>query len=336
LIAAVAAGNCAILKPSELTRNTSRFLVKLVSQVFPEEEVAVVEGDHTVASALLALPFDHIFFTGSTRVGKLVAEAAAKNLATTTLELGGKSPVIIDETADLAVAAKRILWGKFLNAGQTCVAPDYVMIHESKLEAFAAEARALLSKMYDSSPLCSMVSDGHFKRLKGLTDATIAQGAKVEAGGKYNEAQRYIAPTLLTHVKADAALMSEEIFGPILPVLTYRDRKEVYAMVNSRQKPLALYVFSASKSNVEEVLKNTTAGGTCVNNTLIHLANPNLPFGGVGQSGMGSYHGFFGFKAFSHERAVLRQGRLNPLELMYPPYTPRVKKLIQLTLRYLT
>jgi len=337
LIAAVAAGNCVIVKPSELTAQTSHLLVELIASVFPEEEVAVVEGDHVETQKLLALPLDHFFFTGLTRVGRIVAEAAAKHLASTTLELGGKSPAVVDDSADLATTAKRLVWGKFVNSGQTCIAPDYVMVSEHRERALVDALRSSIADSYgatdserrDSKDLCRIINGRNFDRLKKLLDDSVAQGAQVELGGQADAGDRYIAPTILTSVKGDTAIMSEEIFGPILPILTYKSIDEVAPFITARDKPLAMYVFGEDEGRVEKLISETTAGGTCVNNTLIPFANHNLPFGGVGASGLGNYHGFYGFKAFSHERAVLRQGRLDMLSQLYPPYTGKVSRMLK-------
>ena len=344
LIAAVAAGNCVVLRPSEKTRNTARFLKNLMSSVFAQDEVAVIEGDHTVADLLLELPFDHIFFTGSPAVGKKVMTAAAKHLTPVTLELGGKSPVIVDETADIKKAAQRIIWGKFINAGQSCVAPDYLVIHESQVVDFVRHAKTLIAQRYGADAAaqsanpdyCRLVSDGHQASLLKLLEESIRDGAKLEIGGRViGNNERFIPPTVLTAVKDDNPIMRDEIFGPILPILTYRTLDEALNIVRNRQKPLALYIFSNSSRNIDRILKSTSAGGTCVNSVAIHLANPNLPFGGVGMSGMGNYHGFFGFKTFSHERALLKQGPIDVLRAFYPPYTPARKKLIEFLTKHL-
>lgn len=338
LIAAIAAGNCVVVKPSELTAQTSKLLKSLLGEVFSEDEVAVVEGDHVVTQELLALPFDHFFFTGSTRVGKIVAEAAARHLASTTLELGGKSPAVIDDSADLSSAAKRIVWGKFVNSGQTCIAPDYLMVSESRRAQLVEALKHSVAELYGatdaerraSKDLCRIINTRNYDRLKKMLDDTVKSGARIELGGEVDAAERYIAPTILTNVSPDSAVMAEEIFGPILPILTYRHLDEVAPFITARDKPLALYVFGEDEHAVDSIIATTTAGGTCVNNTLIHFANHHLPFGGVGPSGTGNYHGFFGFKAFSHERAVLRQGRLDIANQLYPPYTPKVKKVLSL------
>lgn len=336
LVAAIAAGNCVIVKPSELTAHTSKVLVELLGAVFPEDEVAVVEGDHVESQQLLALPFDHFFFTGSTRVGKLVAEAAGRHLASSTLELGGKSPAIVDDTADLVTTAKRIAWGKFVNSGQTCIAPDYVLVSEGRQEALVDALRTAVAELYGateadrrSSPdLCRIINPRNFDRLQKMMDETVAQGARLELGGGTDAAERYIAPTILTGVRPDAPVMAEEIFGPILPILTYKSFDEVAPFITARDKPLALYMFGEDEARIDAVIASTTAGGTCINNTVIHFANHNLPFGGVGPSGSGSYHGRFGFLAFSHARAVLRQGRVDLINQLYPPYTRKSSRML--------
>lgn len=343
LIAAISAGNCVAVRASAKVPHTARFIAAFLRDLFPPEEVAVFEGDHRVSDALLELPFDHIFFTGSPRIGSKVMVAAAKHLASVTLELGGKSPVIVDRSADIKKAAERVLWGKFVNAGQTCVAPDYMLIHEDRLAAFLTEARRVLAARFGSTDaeqqasanFCRLVSDDHHRGLHRMLEAAVAAGAKVEMGGVSVPAERYMAPTLLTGVTEDSPIMQEEIFGPILPILTFRDLDDALRLVRSKPKPLALYVFSGDNAATEKVLAGTTAGGTTVNATLIHLANGNLPFGGVGSSGMGNYHGFFGFRQCSHERAVLVQGIFDSIKLFYPPYTDRVKQVIRMAIRWL-
>jgi aldehyde dehydrogenase (NAD+) len=333
LVAAIAAGNCAIVKPSELTVETSKLLVELIGAVFGDDEIAVVEGGPDETQKLLALPFDHFFFTGSTRVGKIVAEAAAKHLASTTLELGGKSPAVVDDSADIATTANRLAWGKFVNAGQTCIAPDYILVSEKRRDALVDAMTSSIAHLYGNDPkaspdLARIINTRNFDRLHKMLDDTVAAGAKVAVGGQTDAAERYIAPTILTDVKPDTAVMAEEIFGPILPVLTYQSFDEVAPFITARDKPLALYVFGSDSRRIDSVVAETTAGGTCINNTLIHFANGNLPFGGVGPSGTGNYHGFYGFKAFSHERAVLRQGRLDVLKQVYPPYNSKVTRML--------
>ena len=339
LIAAVAAGNCVIIRPSEKVPRTAAVLQQIVRQAFDEREVScLVEPGIEVAQALLTMPFDHVFFTGSTNMGRRVMTAAAAHLATVTLELGGKSPLIVDETADVRRAGERAAWGKFVNAGQTCIAPDYAVVHERVRDAFVAAARDAVVRFYgpteearQASPYLARIIDRPaFDRLQKLLTDSFAAGARAEIGGTVDAAERYIAPTILTGVGWDAPPMREEIFGPILPVLTYSSIEEVIANINARGKPLALYVFSRNDAFIEPLLEKTSSGATSVNQVLLHFANPNLPFGGVGESGQGSYHGHSGFRAFSHERAIMRQGRLAPIGLLYPPYNRVVQRVVKL------
>lgn len=338
LVAAVAAGNAVLCKASEKTPGTARFLSQLLRDVFPADEVALVEGGPAVGEALLRLPFDHFFFTGGPRVGRRVMEAAARHLAGVTLELGGKSPVIVDASADVDAAAERIVWGKFLNAGQTCIAPDHVWVHASKEEALLTGLKAALERFYGKTEearratpdFCRMVDDGAFRRVCGLMDASVAAGARVVTGGGVHAETRYIAPTVLAEVTTESPVMGEEIFGPLLPVLRFESLDEVVTQVRAGGKPLALYVFSQQEATVERLLKETSAGGTVVNNVVLHNVNPHLPFGGVGQSGLGAYHGETGFKAFSHERAVVRQGRTAFTNLFFPPYRGKAQRLARL------
>lgn len=327
LVSAIAAGNCAILKPSELSPATSAIIAKIVKTCFEEKELCCIEGDVSVSTALLALPFDHIFFTGSTAIGKVVMEAAAKHLSSVTLELGGKSPVIVDETADLKVAAEKIAWGKLLNAGQTCIAPDYVLIPQSQQESFIRHYKQAVSTMFlkaggqpNPEGYAKIINERHFNRIAGLMDDAVNKGARIALGGEKDEASQSISPTLLSQLPLGTAVMEEEIFGPVLPLIPYKNLEEAIARVNEKSKPLALYIFSASKNNIRHILKNTSSGGACVNDVLVHISNPRLPFGGVNASGLGSSHGFFGFKAFSHERAVVFQPGINTTKIIYPPY----------------
>jgi len=344
LVGAIAAGNTAILKPSEFTPNTGKVIKELLKTVFAENEVAVVEGDYSVSAELLKLKFDHIFFTGSPAVGKIVMRAAAEHLTSVTLELGGKSPAIIDETANVKTAAKRTAWGKCVNAGQTCIAPDYALVHASKYDAFISEFKNSVEAYYGGNSEAQQQSDSytrivnskHHSRIKRLLDDAVEKGAKVELGGSVNEKDNFFAPTVLTNVPADAKILEEEIFGPVLPVVKYNTIEEAFRIINEKEKPLALYIFSSSNSNIENILQNTTAGGTAINDTLIHNSHPNLPFGGVNNSGIGSSHGYFSFKAFSHERGVMKQW--NPkssIENMYPPYTGFKKKMIEFVMKYM-
>jgi len=340
LISAIAAGNTAIIKPSEMTPNTTAVIVKIVKETFAEDEVAIFEGDAAVSTSLLALPFDHIFFTGSPAVGKIVMAAAAKHLTSVTLELGGKSPTIIDETADLDLAARNILWGKFTNDGQTCIAPDYIYVHESVKAPFLEKASAVLKAAYGSSDaeqaasanLSHVVNQRHTQRVAGLLEDAKAKGAKVVAGGGVNVADQWVAPTLLTDIPKDAKVMTEEIFGPLLPVLGYTNLQKVIDDINAQPKPLALYVWSKNESNIQKVMKETSSGGACINHTVVHYLHGNLPFGGVNNSGIGNAHGIYGFKAFSHERAVIRT-RFMMAKMFFPPYTGFMRKVVALLMK---
>jgi aldehyde dehydrogenase (NAD+) len=341
LVAAVAAGNCVVLKPSEKTPHTAAFIDQLIRDVFDPAEVTVVQGGAQESQSLLELPFDHFFFTGGPKVGRKVMEAAAKFLAGVTLELGGKSPAVVDETANLDETAERIVFGKFLNGGQTCVAPDYVYVHASKEEAFVTKLRETLERFYGNTEearkatpdFCRMVDDGQFNRVNRLLERSVASGARVAVGGTVDAASRYIAPTVLTDVKPETAIMEEEIFGPVLPVLRYERLEDVVRHIQAGTKPLAMYIFSHDSRAVNRLLSETSAGGTCVNTTVVHLSNAELPFGGIGESGVGNYHGEFGFRTFSHERAVLRQGPLSFLSTMFPPYTEKKKKMQRMATR---
>lgn len=341
LVASIAAGNTNIIKPSEFTPETSRVTRELLDSIFDEAEVAVIEGDASASLALTELPFDHIFFTGSTGVGKIIMERAAKHLTSVTLELGGKSPVILDETANVESAAERIMWGKFVNAGQTCVAPDYLLIHESKLDSFIQSSKKSLNQFFGevgpefkkSQDFCRIINDRNFQRVVSYIQDAKDHGAKIALGGNFSSDERFISPTILTHVTLDSKIMNDEIFGPLLPVITYRNLDDAIHVINSKDKPLALYIFSSKSSHIEKILKHTSAGGTVINDVMIHLVNANLPFGGVNHSGHGSYHGHFGFKAFSHERSVLKQAPFSVVKLMYPPYSPFVRKVVALTMK---
>lgn len=339
LVSAIAAGNTVILKPSEHTSHAGAIMAKILREVFSEEEVAIVEGGIGTSTALLALPFNHIFFTGAPSIGKVVMAAAAKHLTSVTLELGGKSPTIVDETASVEMAARRIAWGKFLNNGQVCIAPDYIFVHESKKQAFLDAVKKNIKKFYteDASKETSyarIVNNRHFNRVKGYIDDAVSKGAKVEAGAKFDGAQDYIAPTVMTNVSEESTLMTQEIFGPVMPVFGYTDINQVIDKINSREKPLALYIYSSKNKNINHIMANTRAGGTCINHNAVHFFNGNLPFGGSNNSGIGKGHGHYGFKAFSNARGVLEQKMPNALELLMPPYNGFKQKLIDLTIKY--
>jgi len=331
LVSAIAAGNTVILKPSEFTPHVNAVVAELIAEIFEPAEIAVVQGGVATAQRLLALPFDHVFFTGSPAVGKIVMAAAAQHLTSVTLELGGKSPAIVDETADVERAADLILWGKLTNAGQTCVAPDHVFVHRSVRERFVQRCRNTIAARYGASDaaigasldLARMITSRHAERLGALIDDACAHGATLLAGGAHDAAARFVAPTLLGDVPAQARVASEEIFGPVLPIEAFDALDEVIRRVNAAPKPLALYVFSRRKTTAERVIAQTSSGGVCVNHCMQQYAHTALPFGGVNHSGIGSAHGVFGFKAFSHERALLAAGRLTLVSLFYPPYGRR-------------
>lgn len=332
LIGAIAAGNVAIVKPSELSPATSAVVAELVRETFDEQYIAVVEGDVPVAQALLARPWDHIFFTGSTEVGRIVARAGAEHLSRVTLELGGKSPAIVQPSAELDVTAKRLVWGKFTNAGQTCVAPDYLLVHSSVHDQLVEKIRDAVRTFYGNDPRQSadygrIITPKHWKRLAGLIDPD-----KVAIGGDLDESDRYIGPTIMTNATMNDRAMAEEIFGPILPVMRYETLDEAIAMVGERPNPLALYLFTRDSSDEETVLERVSFGGGCINNTLVHMADPELPFGGIGASGLGAHHGRYSFEAFSHRKGVLKTGTFLDPSVKYPPYNDAklsvVKKLL--------
>lgn len=344
LASAIAAGNAVVVKPAEQTPATSALLHRLAEELFRPDEVLVLEGGKEVATELLRLPWDHIFFTGSPQIGKIVMRAAAEHLSGVTLELGGKSPAIVDATADLRDAAEKIVWGKFINAGQTCVAPDYLLVQRAVQGPLLEEMKAAIGRYYNpagagikaSDSYARVVNDHHFQRLAALLEDAQVRGATVAAGGALDAAQRYLEPTLLTEVPAGAAVLEEEIFGPLLPVLAFDELRDAAAYVNARFKPLAQYIFTTSAANRRYLLGHISAGGAAVNETILHLAHPDLPFGGVGNSGVGKAHGHAGFLAFSNEKGVLRQRvGLTGIKAMYPPYTSKVKRLIGWMLTYL-
>ncbi len=331
LIGAIASGNCAIIKPSEIAPATSQVVAELIAATFDPKYIAVEEGGVEVAQTLLAQKFDHIFFTGGTRVGQIVMEAAAKQLTPVTLELGGKSPCIIDKDINIEVTAKRIVWGKYLNAGQTCVAPDYLLVHEEVKPALLEALQRVIQDSYGDNPeqspdLSRLVSDRQFDRVAGLIE-----GEEVVIGAQINRADKFIAPTVLDNVSWDAPVMQDEIFGPVLPVLSYREIGDAIAQINARPKPLALYLFSHSKSLQDQVLSSTSSGGVCINDVFLHVAIWGMPFGGVGDSGIGAYHGKTSFDTFSHMKSVLKKPFWLDIDWRYPPYAKKIdlfKKLI--------
>ena len=343
LISCLAAGNTAILKPSELTPSTSALVREMIAEIFEEEIAAVVEGGVEVSSFLLSLPFDHIFFTGSPAVGKIVMKAAADNLASVTLELGGKSPTIVDSSANLKDAAKRIAFGKFFNNGQTCIAPDYVLVEERIKELFVRELKKSVADLFgidgsidENSPsYARIVNARNFERLNQLLQDAIEHGATLEMSGPINWESHFIHPVILSNVPPESRIMDEEIFGPLLPVVSFKSTEEVIWIINRKPKPLALYIFSNQRSFRNAILSQTSAGGVCINDCIVQFTHPNLPFGGVNNSGMGKSHGRFGFLAFSNEKPVLKQkGGFSSPYLLYPPYKSGMKKVIDILLRW--
>lgn len=329
LVGALAAGNCAVLKPSEVSRHTSALLAKWVPRYFDRDGVCVVEGGVPETTALLREPWDHIFYTGNGTVGRIVMEAAAKHLTPVTLELGGKSPCIVDETADLDLAAKRIVFGKLVNAGQTCIAPDHVLVHDRVHDALVNRMASTIREFYGDEPkqspdLARIINEHHHARLVRLL-----QSGTIVVGGESDVHERYIAPTILTDVTEDDPVMQEEIFGPILPVLAVRNVEHAIASINRRPKPLALYCFSASKAVQEQVISGTQAGGTTINHCLMHAGVNTMPFGGVGESGMGTYHGRHTFETFSHRRGVLKKPNIADPPIVFPPYKPWKLRLLK-------
>lgn len=332
LVAALAAGNTALVKPSELSPATSTVLADLLPRYVDPEAIAVVEGGPDVAGAVLAERFDHIFFTGSTRIGKVVMTAAAAHLTPVTLELGGKSPAVVDRSARLSVAARRIALGKFLNAGQTCIAPDYVLVDDTVADELVDHLVAAVGDFYGADPRTSadygrIVNRRHLDRLRGLLDA--GGYDQVVVGGEADPDDRYLAPTILTGVSPDAEVMQEEIFGPILPVVTVPSVADAVRFVNQRPKPLSLYAFAEDDDALDQLIDNTSSGGVCSNHTLVQFAVPDLPFGGVGDSGIGSYHGQAGFDTFSHLKSVLRKSTRPDPAVLYPPYGKVKSKMLR-------
>ena len=341
LIAAIAAGNTAVIKPSEYTPRSGEVVKKLVNMTFQENEVAVILGEKDVAENLLDQPFNHIMFTGSPRVGKLVMSAAAKHLAGVTLELGGKSPVIINKDANVRDAAWKIAFYKFANAGQTCTAPDFVLCHDSVYDDFLKEIEKNIVEFFSgniskgSKDYCSIAGADHFDRLKGVLEDSILGGAKVACGGYADRSSLFLSPTVLGDVEEKNPIMDEEIFGPLLPVLRFSDLNKAIDLINNRPKPLALYLFSKSYSVQNMVALSTSSGGFVINDCVIHHTNPHLPFGGINNSGLGSYHGKYGFDSFSHQKAIMKSSSLSPFKLMLPPYSKNKEWLASVIKRFL-
>ncbi len=329
LIGAISSGNCAIVKPSEHSPNTSKIIKKILDRVFEHEYVFTVLGEKEVSQELLELEFDYIFFTGSSSLGRLVMEKASKHLTPTTLELGGKSPCIVDKDANIKVSARRITFGKFLNAGQTCIAPDYLFVHKDIKDVFVKEMINSIKEFYSEESINSkdygrIINQTHFFRLRKMLD-----DGKIIYGANYDEKEKYISPTLIEDILPDSELLSEEIFGPILPIISFENIDTLIQELKVKPKPLALYVFSQSKKIQDKIIENISSGGVCVNDTIMHIVPQSLPFGGVGNSGMGSYHGRKSFKTFSHERSILNRKTWLDLALRYPPFTESKKKIVK-------
>ena len=342
LVYAIAAGNTAIIKPSEFSSNTANAISIMIKELFDENEVAVVEGGIPEATALLALPFNHIHFTGSPKVGKIVMEAAAKNLTAVTLELGGKSPVIIDGSTNLNSTAEKVCWGKTLNSGQTCIAPDFALVQENALDGFVEGFKRACEKFYDpdkkgidqSKDYGRIINDTNFDRVQALLENAKENGAKVEFGGEVNKQDRYIQPTLLSNINMEMKIMQDEIFGPILPVVSFKNKEDVTELLNSFPSPLALYIMSNNKDNTKYFLDHTVAGGTCINELMLTSVNPHLPFGGVNNSGVGKTGGKHSFMDFSNQRGVIKRKYGNSIKLIYPPFNKQIFKYFQKVIKF--
>ncbi len=340
LVSAIAAGNTVILKPSEITAHTSNVMKEIIDNIFDENEIVLVEGEVDVSQELLKLPFNHIFFTGSPSIGRIVMKAAAEHLTSVTLELGGKSPTIVGKTANIKSAAKKIAWGKFMNNGQTCIAPDYLLVHESVKDELIEALRQQLKNYYTddastSSSYCRIVNERHFKRLQYHIDDAKKHGATIEIGGVTNKKENYIAPTIISNLPDSALLLQDEVFGPILPLKTYKTIEEAIGYINSKEKPLALYIYSKNNATVKKIINNTRAGSTCINHNVLQFSNHHLPFGGSNNSGIGKTHGYYGFLEFSNMRSVLKQNFKGSIELLFPPYNKKKEKLANATIKWL-
>lgn len=332
LIGAIGGGNCAVVKPSAYAPTTALIIKDILDSIFPKDFVFTVLGEREENQMLLNTEFDYIFFTGSIKVGKLVMESASKNLTPVTLELGGKSPAIIDDTADLEKTAKSIAFGKFLNAGQTCVAPDYVLVHEKVKKDFIEKLKSKIKDFYTKDPLNftdypKIINKGHFERLESLINEE-----KIVFGGKVDKTSLKIEPTIIDEPDNSSPLMEEEIFGPILPIVSFTSINEVIQELKKKEKPLALYIFTKNKNLYNQVIKEIPFGGGCVNDTIVHLASPSLPFGGLGQSGMGAYHGKYSFETFTHKKSIVKKGSFD-LPLKYPPYSSKRLSLLKKVLK---
>lgn len=329
LIGSIIAGNCTIIKPSEFAPSTSSVIAKMIEKYFDKKYISVIEGDLEVNKYILSREFDYIFFTGSPSVGKLVMKSASENLIPCTLELGGKSPCIVDSTSDVNLSAKKIIWGKLLNAGQTCIAPDYIIVHKSVKSELIKTMADYIQKFYSKDPIesddyTSIVNKKHFERIVHLINYD-----KVVFGGGYSEEKLKIEPTIMDNVNMGDLVMKEEIFGPLIPIIEYEREEEIFDIVQKNKNPLALYLFTTNKKFEKRIINSISFGGGCINDTIMHITNPKAPFGGVGSSGMGSYHGKKSFETFSHQKTVLKSSKLMDMKLKYPPYSKRGLKLLK-------
>ncbi len=340
ILTAFSAGNTCIVKPSEYTPSTNKIIIELCSKVFSPDEVSIFEGEANVSKELLELPFDHIFFTGSTGVGKVVMDAAAKSLASVSLELGGKSPCVMDRDIDLETMCRRVAWGKLVNSGQTCVAPDYLIVYESELEKVVEALKRSVNDFYPTSNFqenkdySQIITERHGERLKNMVDEALSDGAKLHLGGGYNA--RVMEPTVISNVTNNMKVMEEEIFGPVLPIVTVKSEDEILDFINSKDNALGIYVFSKSEQFIEKVLSNTSTGGVTVNDTLLNVGHPHLPFGGAGKSGIGKYHGKFGFDEFSNLRPVLKRNLDIGTSFFYPPYPQKKGSIVSFLIKKLS
>ena len=343
LVSALAAGNRIIIKPSELTPNVSSMMARMIDEIFEPERVSIFQGDQEIAKELLNYPFDHIFFTGSPSIGKIVMKAASKHLSSLTLELGGKSPTIIDDTAKMKMAVNKLTWGKCINLGQSCISPDYILVHESRKDEFINELSNNINEIYgqtfdqksESLDLARVVNARHFDRLDDLLCSAIEDGAVIAHGGRKDQGSLFIEPTILDSVTLGMKIMQEEIFGPLLPIIPYKNLNECIQIINQRTKPLAIYMFSQSNKNIDTIIENTSSGAMVINEVKSQFLNLDLPFGGVNASGIGRSHGYHGFLTFSNQRSMQKNGQFSMVGLTFPPYTKWTKKIIRLVSRYL-
>ena len=341
IINAISAGNSIIIKPSEISEKTSIIIKKIVTNTFDKNEIKVILGGPKTAQKLLKLKFNHILFIGSPSIGKIVMQKAAKNLASVTLELGGKSPTIIDEKCNINKAAKRIAWSKFLNNGQVCIAPDYLFVHNKIKEKFIKQLILSIKDLYSNDPIksddyCRIINKKHFNRLINLLEDAKQLGSNIIYGGNINEKENFIEPTLLDNISEKSKIYKEEIFGPLLPIFHFNKIEEVIEFINKNEKPLALYIFSKNNNNIKAIINNTSSGGVCINHSTLHYSNNNLPFGGINNSGTGRCHGIYGFHELSNKKSILKQVLTSsPTDFLFPPYNNFKKKLIEFTIKWL-